>query len=94
MSLSRNLALRQVEDAEIRIILSGQEFNSKTMAAEKYKVKQEDLKNNKLFRAKVLAIMVRNQKEIEQLREEHLLTLTHITRVCIIIFTLGLLFYV
>ena len=44
MTLSRNLALRQVEDAEIRIILSGQEFNTKTMAAEKYKVKQEDLK--------------------------------------------------
>ena len=44
MSLSRNLALRQVEDAEIRIILSGQEFNAKTMAAENYRVKQEDMK--------------------------------------------------
>jgi hypothetical protein len=44
MTLSRNLQLRQVEDAEIRIILSGQEFNTKTMAAEKYRVKQEDMK--------------------------------------------------
>ena len=39
-----------------------------------------------IFRAKVLAQMVRNQKEIEQLREEHLLKLTHITRVFIFFF--------
>ena len=49
MALSRNLQLRQVEDAEIRIILSGQEFNAKTLAAEKFRIKQEDLKVTSMF---------------------------------------------
>ncbi|KAJ1539976.1 Nitrogen permease reactivator protein [Cladochytrium tenue] len=35
-----------------------------------------------MFHARVLAQMVRNQKEIEQLREIHLLQLKHITRYC------------
>ncbi|KAJ3032009.1 UNVERIFIED_CONTAM: hypothetical protein HDU68_009110 [Siphonaria sp. JEL0065] len=52
MTLMRNIALRQVEDAEIRVILKGLDFNAKTAAEEKFatealarKITQQEMEN-------------------------------------------------
>ncbi|KAJ3299021.1 Nitrogen permease regulator 2, partial [Blyttiomyces sp. JEL0837] len=82
LNYGRNLHIRDVEDPEIRIILKGFEFNNKTLNDEIMKTKQEKAEAAKLYHAQVLDLIVRNQKEIEQLREEHLLQLKHITRYC------------
>jgi hypothetical protein len=86
MNYSRHLTLRDVEDPEIRVILSGQQFNAKTLAAEEASDKAKKAEESKAHAAKVLAQLVRNQKEIEQLRELHLLQLKHINRVSLLLF--------
>ncbi|KAI8832426.1 nucleotide cyclase [Chytriomyces cf. hyalinus JEL632] len=80
LTLSRNVQLRDVEDPEIRVILKGLDFNSKTSAEEKLKTEALAAKEAKIHHAKVLAQLVRNQKEIEQLREIHLLQRKYISR--------------
>ncbi|KAJ3408507.1 hypothetical protein HDU80_005461 [Chytriomyces hyalinus] len=80
LTLSRNVQLREVEDPEIRVILKGLDFNSKTAAEEKLKTEALAAKEAKIHHAKVLAQLVRNQKEIEQLREVHLLQRKYISR--------------
>ncbi|KAJ3232236.1 hypothetical protein HDU81_003112 [Chytriomyces hyalinus] len=80
LTLSRNVQLREVEDQEIRVILKGLDFNSKTATEEKLKTEALEAKQAKIHHAKVLAQLVRNQKEIEQLREIHLLQRKYISR--------------
>ena len=82
MALGRNLILRDVEDAEIRIILSGKTFNTRSLAEENAKTKALKAEKAKEYNSRVFEQLVLNQKEIEQLREEHLLQLKHLTRVC------------
>ena len=81
MNLGRNLILRDVEDAEIRIILSGKQFNARSLAEENAKTKALKAEAAKRYNRRVFEQLVVNQKEIEQLREEHLLQLKHMTRV-------------
>ncbi|KAJ3072754.1 hypothetical protein HDU99_002103 [Rhizoclosmatium hyalinum] len=80
MNLSRNVTLREVEDPEIRIILKGLDFNHKTAAEENMRTEALKAKEAKIHHAKVLAQLVRNQKEIEQMREVHLLQQKYISR--------------
>ncbi|KAJ3019956.1 UNVERIFIED_CONTAM: hypothetical protein HDU68_010419 [Siphonaria sp. JEL0065] len=80
MNLSRNVTLREVEDPEIRIILKGLDFNSKTALEENLRTEALKAKEAKIHHAKVLAQLVRNQKEIEQMREVHLLQQKYISR--------------
>ncbi|KAJ3343108.1 hypothetical protein HDU83_005813 [Entophlyctis luteolus] len=80
MNLSRNVTLRDVEDPEIRIILKGLDFNSKTFQEENLRTESLKAKEAKIHHAKVLAQLVRNQKEIEQMREVHLLQQKYISR--------------
>ncbi|KAJ3072799.1 hypothetical protein HDU98_002878 [Podochytrium sp. JEL0797] len=73
LALSRNLTLRDVEDPEIRVILKGLDFNKKTAAEESLKAQTLTQKEAKIYHAQVLEHLMRNQKEIEQLRELQLL---------------------
>ncbi|KAJ3095459.1 hypothetical protein HK100_005829, partial [Physocladia obscura] len=80
MNLSRNVTLRDVEDPEIRIILKGLEFTHKTSCEENLRTEALKAKEAKIHHSKVLAQLVRNQKEIEQMREVHLLQQKYISR--------------
>ncbi|KAJ3122558.1 Receptor-type guanylate cyclase gcy-22 [Physocladia obscura] len=80
MNLSRNVTLRDVEDPEIRIILKGLEFTHKTSCEENLRTEALKAKEAKIHHSKVLAQLVRNQKEIEQMREIHLLQQKYISR--------------
>lgn len=82
MKLIRGVILRDVEDPEIRIILGGQDFNERTLAEENAKTDAWRAKNDKIFHAMVLAQMVINTKEIEHMREEHLVHHKYATRYC------------
>ncbi|KAJ3117416.1 hypothetical protein HDU96_006797 [Phlyctochytrium bullatum] len=82
LKLTRNLTLRDIEDPELRIIVQGQEFNSMTLAAENAKVNAQKSEDTRVFNAKMFSLLVRNTKEIEQLRELHLLNLKHVTKYC------------
>ncbi|KAJ3099890.1 hypothetical protein HDU97_002674 [Phlyctochytrium planicorne] len=82
IKLTRNLKLKEVEDPELRIIISGHEFNEKTLAAENAKIKAQTVEETRLMNAKIFSLLVRNTKEIEQLREIHLLKLKHTTKYC------------
>ncbi|KAJ3109165.1 hypothetical protein HDU97_008564 [Phlyctochytrium planicorne] len=82
LKLTRNLTLREVEDPELRIIISGHDFNSKTLAAENAKTNAVKAEETRVFNAKVFSQLVRNTKEIEQLREIHLMRLKHTTKYC------------
>ncbi|TPX73049.1 hypothetical protein CcCBS67573_g05684 [Chytriomyces confervae] len=81
MKLMRNLTLREVEDPEIRIILKGLDMNVKTAADERLRTEALHQKEEKMHRSKMLAQLTRNQKEIEQMRELHLLQQKYIGRV-------------
>ncbi|KAI8834384.1 hypothetical protein BJ741DRAFT_609819 [Chytriomyces cf. hyalinus JEL632] len=72
MDLSRNVVLRDVEDAEIRVILRGLDFNKRNAKEEEHRLKLLSEKESKVHKAKVLVLMNRNQLEIEQLRERHI----------------------
>ncbi|KAI8832609.1 hypothetical protein BJ741DRAFT_285738 [Chytriomyces cf. hyalinus JEL632] len=72
MDLSRHVVLRDVEDAEIRVILRGLEFNKRNAKEEGDRLKMLSKKESKVHKAKVLVLMNRNQFEIEQLRERHI----------------------
>ncbi|KAJ3237953.1 hypothetical protein HDU78_003792 [Chytriomyces hyalinus] len=80
MKLMRNLTLREVEDPEIRIILKGLDMNVKTAADERLRTEALHQKEEKMHRSKMLAQLTRNQKEIEQMRELHLLQQKYIGR--------------
>ncbi|KAJ3404398.1 hypothetical protein HDU80_002899 [Chytriomyces hyalinus] len=80
MKLMRNLTLREVEDPEIRIILKGLDMNAKTAADERLRTEALHQKEEKMHRSKMLAQLTRNQKEIEQMRELHLLQQKYIAR--------------
>ncbi|KAJ3130811.1 Guanylate cyclase 2G, partial [Irineochytrium annulatum] len=82
MKLGRNLRLREVEDPEMRIVLNGHEFNAKTLAAESAKDKAILENEARILNSRIFSKMVINQKEIEQLREVHLLSLKQTTKVC------------
>ncbi|KAJ3212276.1 Nitrogen permease regulator 2 [Dinochytrium kinnereticum] len=82
MKLSRNLTLLDIEDPELRIITAGNDFNSLTLAAENAKMNAHKNEQTRIFNAKIFAQLVRNTKEIEQLREIHLLKLKHTTKYC------------
>ncbi|TPX73050.1 hypothetical protein CcCBS67573_g05685 [Chytriomyces confervae] len=78
MDLSRHVVLRDVEDAEIRVILRGLEFNKRNAREEGNRLKMLSeryfgkVAESKVHKAKVLVLMNRNQLEIEQLRERHI----------------------
>ncbi|KAJ3237952.1 Nitrogen permease regulator 2 [Chytriomyces hyalinus] len=72
MDLSRHVVLRDVEDAEIRVILRGLEFNKRNAKEERNRLTMLSEKEAKVHKAKVLVLMNRNQLEIEQLRERHI----------------------
>ncbi|KAI8612097.1 hypothetical protein BC830DRAFT_601891 [Chytriomyces sp. MP71] len=78
--LARNVQLREVEDAEIRVVLRGLEFNEKTAADETARSEALIQKERKNHHARVLNQLMRNQKEIEQMREVHLLQQRYISR--------------
>ncbi|KAI8606969.1 hypothetical protein BC830DRAFT_1175854, partial [Chytriomyces sp. MP71] len=80
MKLVRNLTLREVEDEEIRIVLKGFDMNAKSVADERMRTEALRQKEEKLHRSRVLAQLTKNQKEIEQLRELHLLQQKYIAR--------------
>jgi hypothetical protein len=80
--LVRGTVIRDVEDPEIRIIISGAEFNAKSMAEETGRTNAVKAEADKKFHAEVLAQLVINTKEIEQIREEHLIHHKYATRVC------------
>jgi hypothetical protein len=78
----RGVVIRDVEDPEIRIIVSGQEFNQRTMAEENAKTNATKAEADKKFHAQVLAQLVLDTKELEQMREEHLVHHKYATRYC------------
>jgi class 3 adenylate cyclase len=80
--LVRGTVIRDVEDPEIRIIISGAEFNAKSMAEENGRTNAVKAEADKKFHAEVLAQLVVNTKEIEQIREEHLIHHKYATRYC------------
>jgi class 3 adenylate cyclase len=80
--LVRGTVIRDVEDPEIRIIVGGLDFNAKTMAEENAKTNAVKAEADKKFHAEVLAQLVINTKEIEQIREEHLVHHKYATRYC------------
>ncbi|KAI8851740.1 hypothetical protein BC829DRAFT_96113 [Chytridium lagenaria] len=82
MKLTRNLTLKEIEDNELRVLVAGNEFNSITLAAETSKANAQKNEETRLFTATVFSQLVRNTKEIEQLREIHLLKLKHTTKYC------------
>ncbi|KAJ3019955.1 UNVERIFIED_CONTAM: hypothetical protein HDU68_010418 [Siphonaria sp. JEL0065] len=80
MELARNINLREVEDPEIRVILRGLDFNTKTSAEENLRTQALTQKEAKVHHARVLNQLMKNQKEIEQMREIHLLQQRYISR--------------
>ncbi|KAJ3212274.1 Nitrogen permease regulator 2 [Dinochytrium kinnereticum] len=82
IKLSRNIVLRDIEDPELRIIINGNEYNDKTLAAENAKMKVQTAEQTRVMNAKIFTQLVQNTKEIEQLREIHLLGLKHTTKYC------------
>ncbi|KAI8851743.1 hypothetical protein BC829DRAFT_96160 [Chytridium lagenaria] len=87
IKLSRNITLRDIEDPELRIIISGKEYNDKAAAAENVRLKALKAEETKMTSARLFNQLVRNTKEIEQLREIHLLKLKHTTKVDLFAFT-------
>ncbi|KAJ3117418.1 hypothetical protein HDU96_006799 [Phlyctochytrium bullatum] len=79
---NRNIVIRAIEDKELRILAAGHEFNDKTLAAENAKIKALEAEETRAMDAKIFSMLVRNNKEIEQLREVHLLKLKHTTKYC------------
>ncbi|KAI9348566.1 hypothetical protein BDR26DRAFT_853476 [Obelidium mucronatum] len=80
MSLMRNVALRDVEDAEIRVILKGLDFNSKTAAEEKRNAEALARKEAQVFQEKVDIRLRRNQLEVSHQTEIHTAHLKSISR--------------
>ncbi|KAJ3099891.1 Nitrogen permease regulator 2 [Phlyctochytrium planicorne] len=82
LKLTRHLVLKEVEDPELRLIISGKQVNERTLAADSAKAKADHSEAIRLFNAKVVSLLVRNTKEIEQLREAHLLNMKHTSKIC------------
>ncbi|KAI8608508.1 adenylate and guanylate cyclase catalytic domain-containing protein [Chytriomyces sp. MP71] len=78
--LSRNLRLKEIEDAEIRVILKGHSVSSKTLAEENVITTAMNRKESKTHQANLLCQLRVNQKEIEHLRESHRLQQKYIER--------------
>ncbi|KAJ3178441.1 Heat-stable enterotoxin receptor [Geranomyces variabilis] len=80
MSLFRTLILQETEDPDLRDYLrTGRMDNS----AEKNEAQaQAMLEADKMHQAKILQLKLRMQKEVEQLREEHLMRLKHMMKIC------------
>lgn len=71
----RNLLLRDVEDADLdKLITTGEDGTGNAKALERADA-------DKLHQAKMLQLKLRMQKEVEQLREEHLMKLKHMTKI-------------
>jgi hypothetical protein len=73
--------IRDVEDPEIRVIISGKDYNPETLSEENAKTNAVKAEADKKFHAMTLAQMVVNTKEIEHIREEHLVYHKYATRV-------------
>ncbi|KAJ3409332.1 hypothetical protein HDV05_004471, partial [Chytridiales sp. JEL 0842] len=55
MNYNRHLVIRDVEDPEIRVILAGNQFNAKTLAAEEASTASQKAEASKAHAARVLA---------------------------------------
>ncbi|KAJ3117417.1 Nitrogen permease reactivator protein [Phlyctochytrium bullatum] len=82
MKYARHIHLRDFEDAELRCMVDGKEFNEKTHAMDQAKTKAMMTEELRQLNLKIFAQLVRNTKEIEQLREIHILKLKHIAKYC------------
>ncbi|KAI9003539.1 hypothetical protein BC832DRAFT_81985 [Gaertneriomyces semiglobifer] len=76
MSIYRNLILKDYEDKQLQELIA-----SDTDDAERRRQLEEDRADaDRLHEAKMLQLKLRMQKEVEQLREEQLLRLNHLTK--------------
>ncbi|KAI8827139.1 adenylate and guanylate cyclase catalytic domain-containing protein [Fimicolochytrium jonesii] len=78
MSLFRNILLQEIEDADLHKMVteSGEADGEGNQAV----LDKQDA--DKVHQAKLLQLKLRMQKEVEQLREEHLMRLKHIMKLC------------
>ncbi|KAJ3020111.1 Heat-stable enterotoxin receptor [Thoreauomyces humboldtii] len=79
MTLFRNLLLQEVEDAELAEYLAEGNITG-NKAGRRSEVGR--LEADKMHQSKILQLKLRMQKEVEQLREEHLMKLKHISKIC------------
>ncbi|KAJ3212275.1 Nitrogen permease regulator 2 [Dinochytrium kinnereticum] len=82
MTLARNIQIRDVEDPELRCIAAGLDFNAKYQAQDAAKMKVIMEEERRVLNAKIFSQVVRDTKEIEQLREIHLLKIKNMGKVC------------
>ncbi|KAI8816886.1 uncharacterized protein EV422DRAFT_273822 [Fimicolochytrium jonesii] len=75
-SLYRNLLLQEYEDSELKGLI----INSSGSSDRLNELQQDRLDSDKVHESKMLQLKLRMQKEVEQLREEHLLRLKHMLK--------------
>ncbi|TPX62652.1 hypothetical protein PhCBS80983_g00286 [Powellomyces hirtus] len=80
MTLFRGLLLQETEDPQLLTYLNTGSFNASTAAWDK--AAADKAEGDKMHQAKLLQLKLRMQKEVEQLREEHLMRLKHMMKIC------------
>ncbi|TPX71465.1 hypothetical protein SpCBS45565_g01123 [Spizellomyces sp. 'palustris'] len=79
MNMFRTLLLQDIEDAALdNFITNGSMSDDGTVS----QITTDRADADKLHQTKMLQLKLRMQKEVEQLREEHLMKLKHIMKVC------------
>ncbi|KAJ3159059.1 Guanylate cyclase 2G [Geranomyces michiganensis] len=80
MSLFRTLILQETEDPDLREYLRTGKFNTSADKTDSQSSIMQEA--DKMHQAKILQLKLRMQKEVEQLREEHLMRLKHMMKIC------------